>query len=230
MADTDLKTLYSERYSKHNTVHIYPVEFVVRAFLGTYPNLKLDRASYLGSNVLDVGFGDGRNMPLLHNLGFRIHGVEIHEEICTTTAARIGGYGIEASLKVGSNAHIPFERDFFDCVLACHACYYVEEGMTFKDNLREIHRVMKMNGLFVCSVPMRDTYVLDGAESLGSGHFRIACDPYGVRVGTIFRAFENDDEIRAEFDPLFFEFRIGFCDDFYWGIRQKVWIVVCQKR
>jgi SAM-dependent methyltransferase len=229
MTDIDIKRLYSERYSKQNAVHLYPVEFVVRAFLGTYPDLKLDRATYAGRNVLDVGFGDGRNMPLLHNLGFRVHGIEIHEEICRTTAARIRGHGIEADLKVGSNADIPFESNYFDCVLACHACYYVEDGKSFKDNLREIHRVMKENGLFVCSLPMRDTYVLDGATSLGDGHFRIARDPYGVRVGTIFRAFESDDEIQAELGPLFSGIKIGFCDDFYWGIHQKVWIVVCKR-
>ena len=230
MTGADIKTLYSERYSKQDIRHLYAVEFVVRAFLGTYPNLKLDRARYAGGNILDLGFGDGRNIPLLHNLGFEIYGVEIHEEISRTMQDNLNRLGIRADLRVGSNAKIPFESDFFHYMLACHSCYYVEEETTFKDNLQEIHRVMKRDGLFVCSLPMHDTYVLDGAETTGRGHWRIKRDPYGLRAGAIFRAFENEAEIAEEFGHLFTELKIGFCDDYFWGIRQKVWIVVCEKR
>jgi len=227
----DIKTLYSERYAKQTVEHVYPVEFVVRAFLGSYPDLKLNRGDYAGRSVLDLGFGDGRNMPLLRNLGFNIHGVEIHEEIVKVALDRIAPLGIKADLKVGSNLKIPFEVEFFDYVLACHSCYYIEEGTTFKDNLREIHRVMKKDGLFICSLPMRDTYVLKGAEPspAGKGHWKIKHDPYGLRAGTVFRAFETENEVSEELGPFFGEARIGFCDDFYWGIRQKVWIVVCKK-
>ncbi len=227
---TNIKTRYSERYSKQDVEHLYPVEFVVRAFLGTYPSLKLDRSKYADSTVLDLGFGDGRNIPLLHNLGFKIHGIEIHDDITKITRNRIAPLGIKADLRVGSNVRIPFEKDFFDYVLACHSCYYVEDGTTFNDNLLEVYRVTKKGGLFVCSLPMRDTYLLDGAEAAGKGHWRIKHDPYGLRAGTIFRAFESEDEIIDEFAPLFSDFRIGFCDDLFWGIRQKVWIVVCEKR
>lgn len=203
MANDNIKTLYSERYSKQDSKHLYPVEFVVRAFLGSYPELKLDRSKYMGSNILDLGFGDGRNMPLLHNLGFRIHGVEIHEEITRVTYTRVNSLGIEAVLRVGSNANIPFESDFFHYVLSCHSCYYVEDGTTFKDNLHEIHRVMKKGGIFICSLPMPDTYLLKDAELVGNGQWRIRQDPYGLRVGTIFKAFENQCEIESELRPLF---------------------------
>src|SRR5258706_3045656 len=128
---TNIKTRYSERYSKQDVEHLYPVEFVVRAFLGTYPSLKLDRSKYADSTVLDLGFGDGRNIPLLHNLGFKIHGIEIHDDITKITRNRIAPLGIKADLRVGSNVRIPFEKDFFDYVLACHSCYYVEDGTTF---------------------------------------------------------------------------------------------------
>jgi SAM-dependent methyltransferase len=224
-----MKTLYSARYTKQEVRHRYPVEFVVRAFLGTYPDLKLDPSRYLGTRILDLGFGDGRNMPLLHNLGFEVHGVEIHGEIVRATHEAMQALGIDADLRVGSNARIPFASDFFATVLACHACYYVEDGTTFTDNLREIHRVMMKGGLFVASLPMRDSYIMKDAEPLRDGHFRIRHDPYGLRAGTIFRAFESESEIEHELAPLFSGFKIGFCDDFYWGIRQKVWIVVCNR-
>ena len=111
---TNIKTRYSERYSAQDAQHIYPVEFVVRAFLGTYPELKMDRRRYSASNVLDLGFGDGRNMPLLKNLGFVIYGVEIDENITRAADDRLSRIGIDADLRVGANSRIPFENHFFD--------------------------------------------------------------------------------------------------------------------
>ena len=109
---TNIQIRYSEHYSKENLQQLYPVEFVVRAFLGTYPMLKMDRSRFAGSNVLDLGFGDGRNMPLFHNLGFQIYGVEIHEEIKRSVHERLTKLGIDADLRVGANATIPFDNDF----------------------------------------------------------------------------------------------------------------------
>jgi SAM-dependent methyltransferase len=227
---SDIATLYSERYERQSTGHLYPVEFVVRAFLGTYPGLKMDRAGYSGSRIIDLGYGDGRNIPLLHNLGFKIFGVEIHEDIGRSTQARLRALGIEATLSVGTNASIPFPDGFFHYALACHSFYYVQDGGHFADNLSEIHRVIVPGGTFVLSLPMTDGYLLQGAESLGDGHVRIAHDPCGLRAGTVFRVFASPDEIERTFTPSFKDFQIGFTDDEYWGLRQRMWIVVCTRR
>ena len=229
MEDKNITSAYSKYYSLRKSDHMYPVEFVVRSFLGNYPRLSLDKSKYAGALILDLGFGDGRNMPLLHNLGFEIYGLEISEEINRLVASRLKKLGIPAILKIGRNVSIPFDDNLFQYVLACHSCYYVDEGTTFDDNLREIHRVLAPNGIFICSLPMCDTYILKRAEQLSDGHYRITKDPYDLRNGTIFRAFENENEIIKAFRKYFCEFSIGFCDDEFYGIRQKVWIVVCKK-
>lgn len=220
---------YSERYRQQAPMHVYPVEFVVRSFLGTYPGLSMDRKAYAGSRILDLGYGDGRNMPLLKNLGFSIFGVEIHAGIERSAQERLRALGIEATLSVGWNAAIPFPDSFFQFALACHSFYYVQEGKTFADNLRELHRVMSPSGTFVLSLPMADGYILKDAEPLGDGHVRIAHDPYGLRVGSIFRVFSDRDEIERAFTPWFRDFRVGFTDDDFWGLRQRMWIVVCTR-
>jgi SAM-dependent methyltransferase len=226
-----LERKYAKHYKeKNDEIYLYPVEFVVRSFLGNYPNLKLDKSKYTGARILDLGFGDGRNMPLLNNLGFEIYGVEISEEINRSANSRLKQLGIPAILKIGSNTSIPFNDRLFDYILACHSCYYVEEGTTFDDNLREIHRVLAEDGIFICSLPKHDTYILDDAENLSDGYYRITKDPYDLRNGTIFRAFENQNEIMDVLDKYFGEFSIGFCDDDFFGIYQKVWIVVCKSK
>ena len=133
----EIEAAYSTLYNVKDPLHVYPVEFVVRAFLGRYP--RLDRAvpSYRGMRALDLGFGDGRNIPLLVNLGMDVHGVEISESICSLTIERMKRFNITIDARVGKNNSIPYPDQYFDQVLACHSCYYVEPGTSFVDNIRE---------------------------------------------------------------------------------------------
>lgn len=221
---------YGDFYSQKNPVKVYAVEFVVRTLLGTYPELKIDRAAYQGARILDLGFGDGRNMPLLHDLGFEICGVEISDEICLLTQSRMERLGIPARLKTGTNSNIPFGNEVFDFLLACHACYYVTPGESFADNLREIVRVLRPGGRFIFSLAKTDTYVLKDAVPLGNGHYQITQDPYGLRKGGIFRAFASRQEIVGELGVAFEDFALGLCENHFYGIDEKVWIGTCLKK
>jgi SAM-dependent methyltransferase len=221
---------YASRYTGDEAYAVYPVEFVVRAFLGTYPGLHMPRGPYEGRRILDLGYGDGRNMPLLHNLGMKIHGVEIAEDINRHVRKRMKGLGVRVvSLKVGTNAHIPHDNGYFQYALACHSCYYVEPGEQFGENLSEIARVLEPGGYLIASLPMPGSYILKEAEPLPGGHYEITNDPYGLRTGAVFRVFRSRQEIRKEFSPFFSNFDIGYCNDLFWGIHQKVWILVCRR-
>ncbi|HEV3333752.1 MAG TPA: class I SAM-dependent methyltransferase [Bryobacteraceae bacterium] len=225
-----IKQHYGQFYSQRNPAKVYAVEFVVRTLLGTYPGLKLDRTAYRGAKILDLGFGDGRNMPLLNDLGFELYGVEISDEICRLTRSRMEQLGVHARLKTGTNSHIPFDGEAFDFVLACHACYYVSPGESFADNLREIARVLRVGGRFIFSLPKTDTYILKDAVPLGNGHFRITQDPYGIRNGGVFRAFESKQEIQDELVLFFGDFALGLCENDFYGTYEKVWIGTCLRR
>jgi SAM-dependent methyltransferase len=218
---------YETFYGERDPVHVYPVEFVVRAFLGNYPRRKTDPASHRGKNVLDLGFGDGRNMPLLYNLGMKVFGVEISQQICDLTKARMNRLGVEVDTRVGRNSGIPFDDRFFDTVLACHACYYVDPGGRFGDNVLEIARVLKPGGSFIFSVPIGTSYIMRGAKDLGDGHMKIANDPYGVRVGSVLKKFDREPEIETALTPAFRDFSIGACRNDFWGVEEHVWIVAC---
>jgi SAM-dependent methyltransferase len=215
---------YGSLYSRKNPAKVYPVEFVVRTLLGTYPGLNIDRTTYAGSRILDLGFGDGRNMPLLHDLGFDVFGVEISDEICQLTSNRMQRLGVPVIVKTGSNAHIPFDDGVFDFVLSCHACYYVGPGESFSDNLDEIARVLRPGGRFIFSLLKSDSYLLDGATPLQDGHYRVTRDPYEVRNGSVLRAFASYGEVRAELGRRFSDLALGLCENDYYGIYEKVWI------
>lgn len=224
-----LSDQYAAFYRERTALHVYPVEFVVRAFLGRYPRLATDRSGFPGQRILDIGFGDGRNVPLLANLGFEVHGIEISAEICKAASARMKALGVPFEAKVGRNNSIPYDNRFFDHVLACHACYYVDPGTTFSDNLAEIARVMRKDGLFVFSAPMPTSYILSGARDLGGGHMQVANDPYGIRNGYVLKTFHSEADIHATLASAFVDARIGSCRNDFWGIVEHVWTVVCRR-
>ncbi len=56
---------------------------------------------------------------------------------------KLNRLGIEAQLKKGTNVRIPFEDRYFDYLLACHSCYYVDKNTSFNQNVAEMARVMK---------------------------------------------------------------------------------------
>lgn len=225
----NLRETYNAFYKKRDPIHVYPVEFVVRAFLGSYPRLQNAGVKYSGLDILDLGFGDGRNVPLLANLGFEVFGVEISPEICEFAVERLKKGGFELQAKVGRNSLIPFQDGRFDHVLACHACYYVDPGESFEDNIAEISRVLKEGGRFTFSVPMTTSYIFEGAVDLGGGHMEIRQDPYGVRNGYVLKSFASRDEIVEALEGKFHNFRIGNCKNDFWGIEEHVWTVVCDR-
>jgi SAM-dependent methyltransferase len=226
---TDITAEYGQFYRARSALQVYPVEFVVRAFLGNYPRLKNARADHAGKSVLDLGFGDGRNIGLLNDLGMQVSGVEISEDICAMASARLASQGIAADLRVGRNCAIPFADASFDHVLACHACYYVDPNTSFTDNAREIARVLRPGGRFTFSAPMADTYIMRGAVDLGDGHMQIADDPYGVRNGYVLKKFDSAADIERTLSPAFDSFSIGSCRNDFWGISEHVWIVTCRR-
>ena len=208
--------------------HLYPTEFVIRTFLGHYPRHQFHQ-DWHGTRVLDLGFGDGRNFPLLANMGATIYGVELTEEIVELARAR---FPVAAdNLRVGNNSSIPFDEDFFDCVLACHSCYYLASNQTFADNIREISRVLKPGGHFVFSVPDHNNFLFTNPETeqTGKSQFMIRNEPYGMRRDQAMAGFTSSEDLEMTLFPTFRNIRLGHQDDDYYGIRVSYFFGVAQK-
>lgn len=219
---------YSDFYQRRNPVKVYPTEFVVRTFLAQYPALNLTLEK--GMAVLDLGFGDGRNTAFLCEQGYQTYGIEITEEIVTLTKDRLENLDIKADLKVGRNSNIPYQDNFFDVVLACHSSYYCDPDDSFKDNTEEITRVLKKGGYFITSLPDINSYIFNNAEIRDDGHVIIKQDPYGNRSNYKMRAFKNTNEIEEELSGQFENFSFGSAQNNYYGIDERVFWAVCQKR
>lgn len=227
--NNDINASYERHYTERMNSKVYPTEFVVRTFLATYPHLNLKKPAP-GDSILDVGFGDGRNTTLLCDRGLKVSGIEITQAIVDQAQARLSKLGHEADLRVGRNGNIPFESETFDYILACHSCYYCDEGQSLIDNLKEYSRVLKKDGFVIASVANRASYIFDGAEALPDGSLVVKNDPYNNRNGYRLHGFAATQDIERYFSPVFKNFSFGSADNDYFGISERVFWVVCQKR
>ena len=227
--NANIDSHYEQFWKAKTASRVYPTEFVVRTFLADYPELSFKKPRP-GERILDVGMGDGRNAVLLCDLGLEVYGVEITEGIVEHTKKRLSMAGYKADLRVGRNSRLPFDGAYFDYLLACHSCYYCDEGETFADNMREYARVLKTGAFMIASVGDKSSYVLKGAEELADGSSVVRNDPYGNRNGYRLRAFNSTEEIENCLSPFFENFSIGLAHNNYFGIDERVFWVVCQKR
>lgn len=220
---------YEEFYAKRAGLRVYPTEFVVRTFLANYPQLDFPKPG-AGSAVLDVAFGDGRNTVFLCDQGYAVSGIEITEGIVRQTSERLAKLGHSADLRVGRNSKMPFASNSFDYILACHCCYYCDEGESFTDNMKEYARVMKPGAWLVASVANRASFIFKDAEPQADGSLRVQSDHYGNRIGYRLHAFADTAQIENYLSPWFEQFSFGSADNDYYGIFERQFWVVCHKR
>lgn len=219
---------YERHYANRDSHKVYPTEFVVRTFLADYPNKNMIRP-VPGNKILDIGFGDGRNTAFLCDQKLSVSGIEITPGIVEQTQKRLTNMGYVADLRVGRNSSIPFDNDEFDYILACHCCYYCDEGQTLYDNLNEYYRVLKKGGFLIASVANKSSYIFENAQAQSDGSFLVMNDPYDNRVGYRLHAFASEIDVEQYFSSLFQNFSFGSADNNYYGISEKVFWVICQK-
>ena len=220
---------YTEFYAKQIHKYVYPTEFVVRTLLASYTGLKYKKPKP-GDAILDVAFGDGRNTVLLCDMDLDVYGIEISQSIVEQTGRRLADLGYSPDLRVGRNSQIPFEDEKFDYIIACHCCYYCDEGETLIDNLKEYHRVLKPGAFLIASVADKKSYIFQDADELPDGTSQINNDPYNNRNGYRLHGFSSESKIRNYFLKYFENFSFGTSNNNYYGIQERLFWVVCEKK
>jgi len=229
----EIDTNYTNLYSNRQNVHAYPNEFAIRTFLGKYPNLPnalKNTRSFKNKHILDLGCGDGRNMPLFHNCGMKIFGTEVTEAACSHVMDRMLRLNIHCEVKVGRSNQIPYPESMFDFVFASGVMSFVDEGDSFSDNLVEPLRVLKDDGLFIFYLVNATASQIINSKQLQNGYFRIENDPFNRINGSLLRAFADRTEIEKELYNHLNILSLGTSDvNVYDFFSINTWWLVCSK-
>jgi len=219
-------------YSNRNAPSIgrYPTEWVVRTLAGgNYPDIKIDKNHYRGSRILDMGCGDGRNLPLLLDLGFDVHACEISQDIVGSLEALAENLHWPVNFSVGQNNRLSYPNCYFDYMLCCSSCYYLNGSTTWGEVLTEFARVIKPGGLLIVNFPDEDNAVLGNSIRQPDGSLLITSDPFSLRNGSRFVVPNTTEDISSLLSPQFNVLATGHQKDNYYGLHVSGYLAVAQR-
>lgn len=102
----------------------------------------------LGDDVLELGPGDGLTTDLLRSHIARITALEVHAPTATKLAARFRGTNVTAVQ--GDAAAMQFSDAAFSGAVSLHMLHHIPSTELQDKIFREVRRVLKPGGAFVC--------------------------------------------------------------------------------
>jgi ubiquinone/menaquinone biosynthesis C-methylase UbiE len=121
--------------------------------LGEVHGTLIDLADLCGDEeVLDVGCGTGMLSSRLAKVsdGIFVRGVDIGPRMIAVAEKRVGGHHPNVEFRVGSAVRLPYSDEQFDIVSSCLLFHLLQDSEK-ELALREIFRVLKPGGRYVCA-------------------------------------------------------------------------------
>ena len=120
----------------------YPSESLIRFIARNF--YKKDRQN---TKILEVGCGTGANIWYLSREGFDTYGIDGSNTGILLATKRLENENLKAHLSTDDILALPYENDFFDCVIDVE-CLYANNYKNSSKILLDIKRVLKKGGLF----------------------------------------------------------------------------------
>jgi ubiquinone/menaquinone biosynthesis C-methylase UbiE len=203
---------YSNYFQKTKNDILHPTEWIIKALIGNH-NVLPNQIHGKGK-ALDIGFGDGRNMILLSEIGYEVNGSEIDTRICNTVEEQFRKRYIKCCLKKGYNHQIDFTSNYFDLIIASSSLYYTNYDIDV--NLNEGIRVLKPGKPFVFNIIANKSYLLKDAEFIDNDYAIIKKDPLGIRNGQKVFYCKNEKRLKSKLSLFFNHFYIGEYNVRHW--------------
>ncbi|MBN2532739.1 MAG: methyltransferase domain-containing protein [Spirochaetales bacterium] len=99
--------------------------------------------------ILDLGCGIGRNALYMARLNFDVYAFDLSDSGLSRLADEAEKNMLSINIKRGDMLDLPYDDDFFDCVLGFHSIYHTDyEGL--QKVISGIYRIVKKGGeLFI---------------------------------------------------------------------------------
>ena len=128
--------------------------------------------------ILEIGYGSGVFMPELSLYCGELFGVDVHDCAPAVTAC-LAKNGVNATLHSAGAESLPFEDEFFDCVVAVSSLEFVSD---LEQVCQEVSRVLTPEGRLIVITPGTSKVLdlslkvlrgKDGKADLGDGRLLI---------------------------------------------------------
>jgi SAM-dependent methyltransferase len=190
---------------------LWPAEPLVRMMKGNYiPGFD---KSYVGKNVLEIGFGAGNNFVFLGSLGLNLYGAEVSKDICVQTKETIARFGYDVDLREGSNRSLPFEDNFFDYIVSWNVIHYENTEANMRAAIAEHARVLKPGGRLFISTVAPDNKILENHKIVGDHRYQIGRED-DFRKGEVFFCFDSPSYVQFYWGDHFKDINVGRVSDY----------------
>lgn len=106
----------------------------------------------IGTDILDLGSGQGRNALPLAERGYNVTCIELTEVGLKQTKEKLKKAGLKANLVQGDQAHLPFRDEKFDTVISIQSFQFNITKWDAEKAFAEATRVLKPGGIFFLRV------------------------------------------------------------------------------
>ena len=143
-----------------------PLDFYYYPIIGwVYRKRLVNTLGLLGNKkyekILEIGFGSGILFSELNARARELHGIDTHDKIAAVTE-KMNTEGLRPILKQASLYHIPYEDNFFDCIVSVSTFEHLDD---LDKAYGELRRVAKPGADIILSFPVRNR-ITDGFYSL----------------------------------------------------------------
>jgi len=136
ISDKDVETVY-DKIAKDFDKTRYNVWSSVKKFISSLPK---------GSEGLEVGCGNGKNMMFAESLGLKIRGIDLSEEMVKICKNK------NLLVNKANMLQMPFLNRSFDYVICVASLHHLDSFEKRQNALKELFRVTKIDGLIFISV------------------------------------------------------------------------------
>ena len=225
---------YSQSYIDHytNIAEVFPSVFALKMFLGRNPELYFKRSDFKGKSILDVGFGDGRDLVLFHKLGFKVFGIEVDEKVVEHTKDKFSKFGMNPELSVGYNDETGFRSNKFDFVFSCAALMYLRNlDSNVQKTLNHIYGIIKPGGRLLGTFTRFDSHITLGSKKIDNNRILCADRFYKQRKGQIYWIHKSKDEVKQDLlSSGFDDCKVYDYDVDWFGTRETAFIFSARKQ
>lgn len=175
--------VWEEELRRHNLG--YPDDRLVALLRRRHPQVEPPGSL----RALDVGFGSGRHVALLMDLGFRTDGVELIQQAVDDIRTRLGAHPMAGEFVVGDLATVPLQPATYDVIVAW-GVVFLRPWDDMAGDLARLTSLLRPGGSLLVNFRREASYFSDLGSPVG-GSIRLD-ERAGSRAGALYTFCEPD--------------------------------------